>query len=62
MVKYIGLFLMLYFVTSCKYREHKATYSIVEIDTIDGEIERDLENFDETDTLKTFEGSFINNK
>ena len=60
MIKYIVFFLMLFFTVSCKYREHKATYSIVEIDTIDGEMDRDLNNFNEIDTLKILESSFIN--
>ena len=62
MIKYIVFFLMIFFTVSCKYREHKATYSIVEIDTIDVEIDRDLSNFNETDTLKVLKGSFINNQ
>ena len=50
---------MLIFLVSCKYREHKATYSIVEIDTLDGEIEIDINDFDEIDTISNIEKRFI---
>lgn len=33
MIKCLGLFLILSVFTSCKYRESKASYSIVEVDS-----------------------------
>ncbi len=52
MIKYIILFFLGTLFFSCKYREHKASYSIVEVDSVmidneDAINEIDIQNLDE---------------